>query len=246
MEGILIGLNRQERMGRVDTRNDQLKVLNLYFGNTMPLDICVNCTIDFEVITSKIGTNYAKFTSMVDRNQAIFNTEDRSLWYSWGENFENDFITKIVPQLRLDIRQNPEKDTSPWAIDLFDFTNNRPADLKVQNTPFFTAGKYRYGKSSYNPCFTVTFNKKDYENYLLNNHSCDIYFWVNWTQLDYKGIHVERLNGVWRASFSMMASKIQSGIVALHSYIHRTNDDHNAKESYLFLLSDTDVFEKML
>lgn len=246
MEGILISLNRKERIGKVDTRNNQLKVLTIYFGNTIPQNICENCTVEFEVKASAVGNTYAKFTSVVERNQAVFNTEDRNLWYSWGEDYEKDFIEKIVPLIGVDIRKNPEKESCPWAIDLFDFTNKRPADLKVQNTPFFTAGKYRYGKNPYNPGYTVTFNKKDHENYILNNPSCDIYFWVNWTQLDYKGIHVERLNGVWRASFSVMDSKIQSGIVALHTYLHRIYDDHNAKESYLFLLSDTSVFERML
>jgi hypothetical protein len=176
----------------------------------------------------------------------VFNTEDRSLWYSWGENFENDFIDKIVPLIKVDIRKNPAKKQYPWAIDLYDYTNHRPADLKVQNTPFFTAGKYMYGSNPYDPQYTVTFNKKDYEHYLINNPICDIYFWVNWTQLEYKGIIVNELRGVWRATFSTMVSKIQNNSVALHTYQHRTNDDHNAKDSYLFMLTDKDVFEQLL
>lgn len=87
-------------------------------------------------------------------------------WYIWGESEENDFVKHIVPKLGIDLRINSEKAQNPWEIDLFDYTHNRYADLKVQNTPFFTAGRYMYGGMPYNPTYTVTFNRKDYENYI--------------------------------------------------------------------------------
>ena len=34
--------------------------------------------------------------------------------------------------------------------------------------------------------------------------------------------------------------------IALHAYMHRVNDDHNARESYLFNLADIAVFEKLI
>lgn len=103
-----------------------------------------------------------------------------------------------------------------------------------------------YGGMPYNPTYTVTFNRKDYENYLERHPNCDIYFWVYWRQLTYRGISVNELYGVWRAPFSRMAQKIQAGEVALHHYMHRVNDDHNAKDSYLFNLTDVDVFERLI
>lgn len=148
--------------------------------------------------------------------------------------------------MHIDLRKNPAKILTPWEIDLYDYTNNHPADLKTQNTPFFTCGKYRYGSSSYNPQYTVTFNKKDFENYRDNHPDCDIYFWINWKQLHYYNITINPLCGVWRAPFAKMAKKITSGEVALHTYQHRINDDHNAKDSYLFSLDDTSIFERLL
>lgn len=167
-------------------------------------------------------------------------------WYIWGESEENDFVKHIVPKLGIDLRINSEKAQNPWEIDLFDYTHNRYADLKVQNTPFFTAGRYMYGGMPYNPTYTVTFNRKDYENYIERHPDCDIYFWVYWKQLTYRDISVNELYGVWRASFSRMAQKIQAGEVALHHYMHRVNDDHNAKDSYLFNLVDATVFERLI
>lgn len=246
MEGILLTIDPVSKTGTVDTRNDQLKTLTIYFTNDLPTNIKTNCTVDFDVKVSSKGNAYAKFNSVVERNTAIFNTEDRELWYSWGENFETAFIEKVVPLIQLDIRKNPEKEKFPWAIDLYDFSNNHPADLKVQNTPFFTAGKYNYGNRPYDPTYTVTFNQKDYANYASKHPDCDIYFWVNWTQLAYKKIRVKKINGVWRAPFAKMAALIQNNSVALHSYLHRTNDDHNAKASYLFMLSDPNVFQRLL
>lgn len=172
---------------------------------------------------------------MNDKNK-ILNPEDRAQCYVWGEQKERDFVEDIVPRLGIDLRINPQKAQRQWEIDLFDYTHNRYADLKTQTTPFRTAGNYRYGEAPYNPDYTVTFNKKDYENYLKNHSDCDIYFWIHWTHPA----------SVWRASFQKMAEKIQSGEAALHAYIHRVNDDHNAKESYLFDLKDNYVFERLL
>ena len=112
-------------------------------------------------------------------------------------------------------------------------------------TPFFTAGKYFYGVKRYDPAYTVTFNRKDYEYYLQNYPDSDIYFWVDWKQLEYKDIRIPYICGIWRADFSRMSEKIQRNEVALHPYIHRKNDDHNAKDSFLFDLRDRSVFERI-
>lgn len=247
MEGILTNLDRTAKSGTVDTRNDSIGVLTIYFKEQELTDaVQTGCSVQFDVVTSKAGKPYAKFLAVTDRNQALFNTEDRAQWYTWGEEEEKDFVAHIVPKLGIDLRINPEKAARPHAIDLFDYTHDRYADLKTQKTPFFTAGKYLYHGKPYDPTYTVTFNKKDYENYLSTHPDCDIYFWVCWAQLTYQDKHVEPLRGVWRAPFAKLAEKIQAGEVALHAYQHRVNDDHNAKESYLFQLDDPAVFEQLV
>lgn len=254
MEGILLSVDRAAKSGIVDTRNHQFGVLTIRFEDTIPDDVQENRSVSFEIETGFDGNPYARFVSVVARNQAVSeNTERRELWYTWGEDAEKDFIRKVVPQIGIDIRRNPEKDHCAWAIDLFDYTNNRYADLKVQETPFFSSGsaKYCYRGERYDPTYTVTFNKKDYENYSKTHPDCDIYFWVNWKQLeltfpDGSALYVQPIHGVWRASFSVMSKLIQQGEVSLHTYQHRVNDDHNARDSYMFLLSDTSVFTKLL
>ena len=180
------------------------------------------------------------------RNQAPFSTEDRARWYEWGEDAEADFVEKIVPQIGLDIRKNPEKERCSWAIDLFDYTNNRPADLKVQNTPFFTVAKYRYCGKRCDPAYSVTLNRKDFENYQANHPDCFIYFWVHWTQREYRDITVPELYGVWQAELSKLGERIQRGEAPLHAYQNRQTDDHNARDSYVFSLRDEEVFERLL
>lgn len=243
MEGRLIEIVGNDGKGKVDTRNDELRVLTIY---GLPQNVQVDSTIEFEVKVSAIGNNYAKFKSVVERNQALFNTEDRTRWYEFGENEEQDFIEQIVPVIGRDIRINPDKEERPWAIDLYDYTLEKYADLKTQKTPFFTASKYEYRGAAYNPTYVVTFNRKDYENYRVNHPNCDIYFWVNWNQLEYKSIQVQPLCGVWKAEFAKMVELIEDGTVALHPYKHRTDDDHNARDSFLFDLSDIDVFERIV
>lgn len=246
MEGILLKLPENGNPGIVDTRNDKLGKLRIYF-KSLPAGLVAGATITFDVVTSAYGNNYAKFIRVEERNQAVFNTEDRSKWYEWGENFEDDFIRKVAPIIKLDIIKNPAKKTQPWEIDLIDRTNNKYVDLKVQNTPFFYAGrKYKYGGIPYDPSMSVTFNKKDYENYKEKHPDCVIYFWVNWTQLEYRDIKVASVHGVWQANFSSIAKVIESKKAALHAYMHRVNDDHNAKDSYILNLNDTDVFKRLL
>lgn len=245
MEGRLVSLDINNKRGIVDTRNDNYGRLTIYFS-IIPANLVIDATVEFEIKVSAAGNTYAKFISMVERNQAIFNTEDRDQWYEWGEDEEDDFINHIVPRIGVNLIINPAKATSPWEIDLYDNTNQKYADLKTQNTPFFTAGRYNYNGSPYNPQFAVTFNKKDYENYRDSHPDCDIYFWINWTQLQYRNITLQPLYGVWRASFQRMREKIENNEVVLHAYMHRTNDDHNAKDSYIFDLSDTTVFERLL
>lgn len=253
MEGILISLDRQARSGKVDTRNDRIGVLPIYFGSFIPNEVQQNCSVTIDIRRSSSGNLYARFISVVERNKVIFNTEDRDQWYTWGEDYENDFIIKIVPQIGIDVRKNPEKDQFAWAIDLYDYSHQRYADLKVQETPFFSAGssKHVYRGGRYDPSFTVTFNHKDYDNYRARYPDCDIYYWVNWKQLNYRfpngrTITVQQTRGVWKASFTRMCNLIENGEVSLHAYQHRVNDDHNARDSYLFLLSDDSVFTRLM
>lgn len=245
MRGLIVECEDDKEFAIVDTRSDQHGRLRLYHGEPAGT-LTAGMTVDFELKVSGAGNTYAKLTSVIERNQAPFSTEDRARWYEWGEDAEADFVEKIVPQLGLDIRKNPEKERCSWAIDLFDYTNNRPADLKVQNTPFFTVVKYRYCGKRCDPAYSVTLNRKDFENYQANHPDCFIYFWVHWTQREYRGITVPELYGVWQAELSKLGERIQRGEAPLHAYQNRQTDDHNARDSYVFSLLDEDVFERLL
>lgn len=253
MRGRIVSLDPNQIKGIVDTRNDDYGHLTIYFGNEMPANIVVDCTVEFEVKCSRNNNYYAKFQNIVERNQAIFNTEDRNQWYEHGENLEEDFIQNCVHRIGRDIRKNPEKDRDPTVIDLMDYTESsagEPCDLKTQNTPFFLAGRYTYlrngQKVKYNPSYTVTFNKKDYERYRRLYPNCSIYFRVEWQQQEGYGVTVENVDGVWVADFHVMCDKIETNSVYLHGYLNRQTDDHNARDSYLFDLNDNTVFNRLL
>ena len=118
MKGRLLEISLDKKQGKVATGNDELGVLTVYFSRITEM-IAVGNTIEFEVVTSRFGNKYAKFQSIVDRNTTIFNTEDRDLWYTWGENEEVDFVSNVVPNLRLDIRVNPEKRRRKTAYEAY-------------------------------------------------------------------------------------------------------------------------------
>ena len=244
MEGILTCIDPKGKYGKVDTRNDVYKTLIVTFSSFPDMSL-LNSSIEFDLKYDEYGVPYAKFKSASVRNNTIFNTEDRTKWYDFGMDYEEEFIDKIVPYLNRDIIINPEKIICPWALDLYDWTEQKYADLKTQTTPFFMVSKYKYKGKTCDPSYSVTFNKKDYLNYKAKASNCDIYFWINWKQLTYRNVSVAPLYGVWRADFRKISECIESKQSPLHEYVHRVNDDHNAKDSYILDLRDQYVMEKV-
>ncbi|CUP05422.1 cold-shock domain-containing protein [Clostridium baratii] len=240
MEGRIKYINRQDGYGYIKTDNKTVKDVSFKLKD-LPENVGVDDTVSFKTIKGS-SRYFASNIKKVERNYSKYNTEDKSSWCKEGENLEEEFVKNIVPKLNRDIRINPEKKLNPCVIDLIDYDNNRFADLKSQRTPFFTVKNKNRG---FDPGFTVTFNKKDYENYKINYPDCDIYWWVNWTQLSGYGVKVKPLNGVWVAKFSDMAYLIENNKSYLHEYDHRVNDDVNAKDSYFFDLRN-DIFKKLL
>ncbi|MFS0688971.1 hypothetical protein AB1K89_06995 [Sporosarcina sp. 179-K 8C2 HS] len=167
--------------------------------------------------------------------------QDKGSWCSHGERKENIFIKKYGLQLGQII--NPQKKINRYAPDLANCIGNGLADLKTQNTPFFTAGKYKY-----DPQYTVTFNKNDADRYRVNNPDIDIYFWVDWIAVRYfkestnpkygdTDISIDSMHGVWKVSFKDLDAIIQDS--PLHQYQQRVNDVRgNARDSYLIDLND--------
>ncbi|MGF9824781.1 cold shock domain-containing protein [Brevibacillus agri] len=194
--------------------------------------------VEYEVVSSERGTK-AVTVKVLERNNAIeHDTEDKQYWCRKGEQEEEAFIREIVPKIGKRLIIHPGKKSRKTIIDLYDLDRNIEADLKTQTTPFFSAGKY-----GLNPEFTVTFNHKDYEYYKNNYPNAIIYWWVNWLQLSWGNFKVDPLYGVWEVPFRTLQVMIENRQVPLHEYIHRKDDDVNAKSSYLF---DLRHFQRLL
>ena len=191
-------------------------------GQTVSFDIAV------EVADQLFATNVRVRD---ERNKSKFNTEDKQKWYREGEKLERQFLARFKETLPSSLAINPEKQSDPTAIDLLDSATKQYADLKTQNTPFFTAQKI---DPHLDPRYTVTFNRKDYSRYKSRYPECDIYFWVDWKQTKLWSLRIEPLEGVWMARFGDMQNAIDSKSVKLHKYKYRSNDESNAKDSYLF------------
>lgn len=205
----------------------------------------INDTVEFLLIKNPMGYE-AQDIIKIDRVKSEFNTEDKDKWTEIGYKLEVDFVKNIAPKFgNNNLIEHPKKKEFDWYIDLYDKNTESIADLKCQRTPFFTANKYNF-----NPQYTVTFNKNDYEKYrhsykkFTEDKKFSIYWWVSWTTLNYsqkdkdgqiyKVIEVLPLNGVWEVQFCEIASKIENAKVPLHSYESRKEDKINAKDSYLF------------
>ncbi|MFQ3320576.1 MAG: hypothetical protein ACI8UR_000101 [Natronomonas sp.] len=159
-------------------------------------------------------------------------TENKTPWLEFGEQREETFIDIVAPKLGLDVERNPRKDADPTVLDLL--VDGSPADLKTQETPFFTA------RRNYDlpPQFTVTFNQNDHQRYLRKDDP-DIYFWVRWRdELEGYGAEVGEMEGVWRIAHSDIEALVDTDEAPLHHYKRRHGDAENANASYLLRLDE--------
>ena len=207
------------------------------------LDLNLNETVSFDLNEIGGGKCYASDVKKVTRNPMLFSTEDKQKWCEMGLKDELKFLENMASLMGRKLDLHPEKKKgNKYHIDLIDLETGRNADLKHQETPFFTAARQN---PSLSPTYTVTFNRKDYENYKNNYPDADIYWWVNWKQLEWNNIKVDKIDGVWVCKFCDMADLIEKGEVVLHGYQNRVNDDVNAKDSYLFDLRNP-IFTRLL
>ncbi len=169
------------------------------------------------------------------------NLQAKGAWCESGARKEEVFVAKHGDALNLII--NPEKTTSPYVPDLFNTRTKALGDLKTQNTPFFQATS-RYGLDAQ---YAVVFNQKDAERYARYYPDIEIYFWVDWVVMGFKGvteIAVQPMTGVWYIPFRELQKLL--GIAPLHSYAQRTNDTQgNAKGSYVLDLRNS-AFQKVV
>lgn len=178
----------------------------------------------------------------MDNPNLKLNTEDKKQWTTLGRDLEDDFIRQIVPYLGVDIILNPEKETNPYAPDFL--SSGRLADLKTQNTPFFTAGRYKKDASR-----TVTYNRKDLERYKRKYPGIRVYFYVRWNQLRphfgsesyQRSNEVRPLHGVWTATNEAIEELVQTGRAPEHAYQRRVEDKVNANSSFLLSLDDLEL-----
>lgn len=155
-------------------------------------------------------------------------TEARSQWYRHGEELEDQFVADVAPLLKIPIRINPRKEDDPTVIDML-YMNKYDADLKTQNTPFFTSSKYGIPSQ-----YAVTFNHKDYIRYKKLYPYSIIFFWIHWTTLSWNNLKVEPMNKVIKIPFWKLRRDIENGIIPLHTYQRRQTDKRaNAKDSYI-------------
>ena len=154
-------------------------------------------------------------------------TEARTQWYRHGMELEEIFLEEVAPKLDIHIRLNPKKDDDPTVIDMI--YKKYPADLKTQNTPFFTSKKYGIPAQ-----YAVTFNHKDYVRYKKLYPTAIIFFWVHWTTLSWNSLKVKPMNKIIKIPFWKIVRDIENGTMPLHTYQRRQTDKRaNAKDSYI-------------
>lgn len=146
--------------------------------------------------------------------------QDKPAWLLHGEQLEHEFVALMgVQNPGSRIRINPEKTHRPTAPDLL-FGSGMLADLKVQNTPFFKAGRY-----GLDPRFTWTFNEKDLVRYRRLYPGISIYVWINWRQTSLRiggqTLQVTPYEAIYRVRLPDLVKRFLDGQMPRHVYQNR-------------------------
>lgn len=168
------------------------------------------------------------------------NTEDRQLWYDKAERWEIEFVEKYGEKFNLII--NPSKSINKYAPDLYLLKTSEPADLKVQNEPFYKS-KELYG---IDPNYCWTFNVSDMVEYLYKyNDDFGIIIWVRYHNCSGYGVTVQDTESIYYTTIGRIKKHAKvSGNV--HKYVRRINDTNgNAYGSHTLDLSDNSVFKRI-
>ena len=166
-------------------------------------------------------------------------TENRTEWYSLGEEREYQFIEKYGEKLELII--NPSKQKYKTAPDLYYIKEFQSAELKVQFAPFFKS------ESLFNisPQYAWTFNQNDLLDYAITkNDKFPIFIWVKYDKdIENYGIVVKQFEAVYMTRIFYLKQLVEKA--CLWDYIKRKNTTGNSKESYAFDLR-THYFKKLI
>lgn len=170
--------------------------------------------------------------------------QDKQWWVKYGEKKERYFIESILPRFDVDktIIINPAKERNPTVADLICETDKVLGDLKICETPFFTAGRYGCDPNTY-----ITFDEKDYIRYMFDYHIIPsltgdkqprtffILFYVCWPEQENYGVHVKAKEGLWITTIAGINEMVlDNDKIKWHRYQNRVCDrEGNARASML-------------
>lgn len=162
--------------------------------------------------------------------RVLIDLNDRHAWYGSGMAEEERFCELFGSKFK--VKVNPDKDRDPCLPDLL-HASGKLCELKTRHTPFFTAYKtYRVPIQK-----AVTINRNDMERYLEHYPDMPIFFWVQWSQLEWHNIKVNPMHGVWGIRVNKLANLCTDK--RLHQYQGRVDDEQgNAKDSYVVTLNE--------
>lgn len=148
----------------------------------------------------------------------MIDTENRSNWYKYAEEWEIEFV-RIYGD-RFGIIINPSKNVSKYAPDLFTLNNSISADLKMLKEPFYKSNEIY----SIPPQHCWTFNPSDLFEYTTKY--CDdfgIFIWKIFSESSKYNSNVIAEESVYYITLFELKKIIRkSG--KIHHYIRRMND----------------------
>jgi len=167
-------------------------------------------------------------------SRLIPDLQDKDAWCDQGEADELRFLEEVAPRYGLPLIVHPRKAQDVYETDFQTRDGSWDVDLKHIQTPFFTAGRYKY-----DPQHTITLNHKDYIRYRYKYPEWReikmlMLFWVQFSAHKDYGTDIAELEGLWSLPINTLDQWIRKRTLACHSYEQRQGEcGSNAKHSWL-------------
>jgi hypothetical protein len=162
----------------------------------------------------------------------MHDVQDKQHWCREATVKEKRIVSYLRRKYSLPIEINPKKSHDIYAPDCI--YDGRVADLKIFNTPFFTAGKF-----GVDPQYAYTFGSREVRVYSQDYPNILIVVFYNPSILEGYGVHLDYLGGVYTSPFSALKELCTES--NHHFHAKRVGDiSHNDKSDYVIDIRNLD------
>jgi hypothetical protein len=163
------------------------------------------------------------------------NSEDKNAYCEQSSKITEPLFVErfgVGGILNLPIIINPKKKENKFVLDLLNTSNGNEMDVKVEETPFYTAYKYKVS-----PQYAYTINVYDIDSYIKKYKDVGIFVWLNFKDNTREfGVNIYQMEGVYYTTALKIENMPNKKIRTIERRINDKNG--NKPDSYVLDVRD--------